>query len=236
MRRVVTWLKRILFSLVLMSLALVILYRFVAPPVTPLMVLRTVEGIVRSRPVGVNRDWVDLEHVSPALLRSVIAAEDARFFLHGGIDLQAVEQARDYNALQAGRRRRGASTITMQCARSVFLWQGRNWVRKALEVYFALWQELVWGKRRILEVYVNTIEWGPGIYGVEAAARRYFGVAASQLDARQAALLAAALPNPRRWNPAAPTPYLRGRAAIIEARAAHVGLSLLRLARSSMAR
>jgi monofunctional biosynthetic peptidoglycan transglycosylase len=115
----------------------------------------------------------------------------------------------------------------MQCARNLFLWQGRSWVRKALETYLAYLLELLWGKARILEVYLNVVEWGDGVYGAEAAARRYFGVPASRLDARQAALLAAALPDPRRSNPAAPSRYLAARAALIEVRAAAVRLERL---------
>src|SRR4029079_11246438 len=123
---------------------------------------------------------------------AVIAAEDARFFAHWGVDVKELERARAYNAEQRGGRLRGASTITMQCARSVFLWPDRTWLRKAIEVYLAVLMEQLWGKRRILEVYVNVGEWGPGIYGAEAAARRWFGVSARDVDAGRAALLAAA--------------------------------------------
>jgi monofunctional biosynthetic peptidoglycan transglycosylase len=154
----------------------------------------------------------------------VVAAEDARFFQHYGIDVDAVEQARRFNARHRGLRLHGASTITMQCARNVFLWQGRTYLRKALEIYLAALMELLWDKRRILEVYVNVAEWGDGVFGVEAAARRYFGVDAAHLTRRQAALLAAALPSPRRSNPAAPTPYLARRAQVIESRAARISL------------
>jgi len=198
----------------------VVAYRFVDPPLTLLMVIRAAE----TRSVGWARRWVPLHAVSPALLRAVVAAEDDRFFAHHGVDWTALERAREYNERWQGRRLRGAGTITMQCARTVLLWPGRSYVRKALEVYLAYLLELAWGKQRILEVYVNTVEWGDGVYGVEAAARRYFGVPAARLDAWQSALLAAVLPNPRRWSPAAPTPYLRARAAIIAARAERVRL------------
>jgi monofunctional glycosyltransferase len=208
----------------------VLAYRFLAPPVTPLMALRSLQRLVDGRGPWLARTWVGLDEVSPTLLRSVIAAEDARFFEHHGIDFDAVARARRYNARQAGRRLRGASTITMQCARNVFLWQGRTYLRKALEIYFGFLTEILWGKRRILEVYVNVVEWGDDVFGVEAAARRYFGVHAAGLSPRQAALLAAALPNPRRWNPAAPTAYLARRGAIIEGRAGHVSLRGLGLA------
>jgi monofunctional biosynthetic peptidoglycan transglycosylase len=214
----------------------VVVLRVVDPWVTPLMVIRVVEGAVHGRWVGVHRRWVGLADVSPALLRAVVAAEDARFFGHWGVDLGAVRRARDYNERHPRARRRGASTITMQCARSVFLWPGRTWVRKALEAHFAVLLELAWGKRRILEVYVNVIEWGDGVYGVEEAARRAFGVPAAALDARQAALLAAVLPNPRRWGAAAPTAYVASRAVRIQARAAAVRLPPLAARRATTRR
>jgi monofunctional biosynthetic peptidoglycan transglycosylase len=198
------------------------------PPLTPLMVLRVVEGALDGKRVGIAQQWVPLDDVSPALVRAVIAAEDARFFQHWGVDVRELENAREYNERQHGRRLRGASTITMQCARSVFLWPGRTYVRKALEVYLALLMEQLWGKRRILETYLNVVEWGPGVYGAEAAARRYFGVSASELDPARAALLAAALPAPRRFDPSAPSAHLRRRAATIGARARAVELGARR--------
>src|SRR3989442_1211126 len=179
------------------------------------------DGVMTS----VRRRRARIGAVRPALLRAVVAAEDGRFFAHHGVDWAALRRAREYNERWHGRRLRGAGTITMQCARTVFLWPGRSYVRKALEVYFAYLLELTWGKRRILEVYVNTVEWGDRVYGVEGAAQRYFGLPAARGDAWQSALLAAVLPNPRRWSPAAPTPYPRARAAIIAAPAGRVRLS-----------
>lgn len=222
------WLVRAITRLVavavVVSVVMVVVFRVVGPPLTPLMLIRVVEGFGDRRLVGITKDWVPLERVSPTLLRSVLAAEDARFFTHRGVDLDALDRARAYNARQRGGRLRGASTITMQCARNVFLWPGRHYVRKGLEVYFAFLLELLWGKPRILEVYLNVIEWGDGVYGAEAAARRYFGVSAAQLNGHQSALLAAMLPDPRRWNPAAPTRFLNQQAARIRARAISVHL------------
>jgi monofunctional biosynthetic peptidoglycan transglycosylase len=224
MRRLLGWMVRMLLVFLVGSVALVVIYRAVPPPVTSLMLIRTAEAVAARRPLAMSRAWIDLDQVSPALLRAVIAAEDARFFAHAGVDPEALWRAHDYNERHQGRGMRGGSTITMQCARNVFLWPGRTYVRKALEAYFAALLELLWGKRRILEVYVNVVEWGDGVYGVEAAARGAFGVPAARLTAEQAALLAAVLPNPRRWNPAAPTRYVLGRAANIRARAASVRL------------
>lgn len=192
--------------------ALVELYRLVPPPLTPLMVRNAWS-------FGVTKDWVGLAEMSPALVRAVIASEDARFVDHRGVDWDAVRRARAYNARHGDEPRRGGSTITMQCARNVFLWQGKSYVRKALEVAIAYLIELVWGKRRVLEVYLNVIEWGPGVYGAEAAARASFGTTAKALTPRQAALLAAVLPNPLRWSARTPTRHLAGRATVIERRA-----------------
>lgn len=207
-RRIVRILLRIAATFLIGSIALVLIYRFVDPPITPLMIIRPLEGAAGGTVVGVEKEWVDLDEIDPDLVASVIAAEDARFFTHGGVDWEAVEEARVYNEKNKGKKMRGASTITMQCARNVFLWQGRNYLRKGLEVYFTYLIELAWGKERILEVYLNAIEWGDGIYGAEAAAQANFATSARELSPRQAALMAAVLPNPRRWSPAKPTGYI----------------------------
>src|SRR5262249_8189212 len=182
-------------------------------------------GAVHWHWVGIDQHWVSLDQVSPALLRAVIASEDAHFFTHWGVDVEALRKARDWNERHARQGRiRGASTITMQCARNVFLWPGRTYVGKVLEIWFAGLMEAFWSKRRILEVYLNVIEWGPGVYGAQAAAQRYFRVPAARLDGRQAALLAAALPSPLRRNPGDPTGFLDARALRIARRAAAVRL------------
>jgi monofunctional glycosyltransferase len=189
---------------------LVLLYRFMPPPVTPLMVIRLVEG------EGLHKTWEPSERISADLFRAVIASEDAKFCDHHGFDWDALSAAAD--RYQEGRRAPGASTISMQTAKNVFLWPGRSIVRKAFEAYFTVWLELLWGKERIAEVYVNIIEWGPGLYGAEAAAQSYFAKPAAELNAREASLMAAILPNPRRWSAARPTAYILGRAQTIRAR------------------
>jgi monofunctional glycosyltransferase len=219
---VVRRIVRVAGGAVVLFLATVLLYRFVDPPITPIMV----HEAVAQR--GLTRDYVSLDAISPALLRAVIASEDARFFEHHGVDWEAIRRAREYNAKHGDEPRRGGSTITMQCARNVFLWRGKSYVRKALEAAVAYVIELAWGKRRILEVYLNVIEWGPGVFGADAAARTYFGVPAAALSPRQAALMAAVLPNPQRWSPALPTRFVLARAAAIERRAARVSLAPLR--------
>ncbi len=194
--------------------AAILIYGQVPPPATPLMVLRLLEG------EGLDRQWRSRSAIAPDLFRAVIASEDARFCEHFGFD--GVELQKAFRDWRRGRRIRGASTITMQTAKNLFLWPGRQFLRKSAEAYLTPWLEIGWGKTRILELYVNIAEWGPGIYGAEAAARTYFDKPASALTAREASLLAAVLPNPRKWSPAKPSAYVRERARIIRARMADV--------------
>lgn len=186
-------------------------YRFVPPPLTWLMVQRTFEGR------GFDRRWVPLERISPTLTRAVIAAEDARFCEHRGFDFDAMRKA--FAANQRGGKVRGGSTISQQTAKNVFLWPHRDYVRKGLEAWFTVLIEVIWGKPRIMEVYLNSIEWGPGVYGAEAAARKNFGVSAANLKPAQAARLAAILPKPLSWKAARPGPYVKRRSGAINANA-----------------
>lgn len=195
--------------LFLFSVAIVLVYRFINPPITSLMILKAFEKKKDGSIYGITKDWVPLREISPYLVQAVIASEDNRFLTHHGFDLEAIEKARENN--RKDRRVKGASTISMQTAKNVFLWPQRNFIRKGLEAYFTLWIELIWGKKRIMEVYLNVMETGPGIYGAEAASQHYFGKPAARLDRHQAALIAAVLPNPVRWNPARPTSYIRER-------------------------
>jgi monofunctional biosynthetic peptidoglycan transglycosylase len=182
-------------------------YRFVPPPLTFLMVQRTFEGH------GFERKWVPIERISPALVRAMIAAEDARFCEHHGFDVEAIEKAMKANA--QGKKLRGGSTISQQTAKNVFLWPGRDWVRKGLEAWFTVLIEVGWGKERIMEIYLNSIEWGPGVYGAEAAAQKNFHVSAARLTPVQAARLAAIVPKPLAWKAAKPGPYMKRRAGSI---------------------
>jgi monofunctional biosynthetic peptidoglycan transglycosylase len=200
---------RIARNLLLMMLAVLALPYLLAPlyraghPVSTLMAWRWLTGAPVSRP------WIDFGAISPWLPRSVVASEDAKFCSHHGVDWDALREVID--DAEDGEVARGGSTITQQVAKNLFLWQGRSFVRKALEAYFALLIELLWSKQRILETYLNIAEFGPGVFGVEAAAQRFFGVPASRLTAPQAALLAAVLPNPHRFNVARPSGYVRSR-------------------------
>lgn len=177
----------------------VVIFRFVAPPVTPLMVIRAGEYWANGKPAIRGWEWKPLSYFPPHVQQAVIAAEDARFMDHWGVDLSAVEDAIDDSDGKA--KPRGASTITMQTVKNVFLWPGRSYIRKAVEAVMAPVAGVLWGKRRTLELYLNVIEWGEGIYGLEAASQYYYGRPASQLGINQAASLAAILPAPRRLSP-----------------------------------
>jgi monofunctional biosynthetic peptidoglycan transglycosylase len=185
--------RRILLCLGLATVGLpvliVLVYRVVPPPATPLMVIRVLEG------EGWSREWVALDSLPPHVGGVVIAAEDNRFCVHWGFDIEAIRDALD--EAEGGGRLRGASTISMQTAKNLFLWPGRDWLRKGLEAYLTPFVEFLLPKRRIMEIYLNVAEWGPGIYGIEAAARHHFGKSAAQLGASEAAALAAILPAPR---------------------------------------
>jgi monofunctional biosynthetic peptidoglycan transglycosylase len=187
----------------------VVLYSFINPPVTPLMVKRAFIEKSDGTRVGIQKDWVSLKKISPNMIRAVVASEDNRFIEHWGIDVEAIQKATAWN--KRHKRKRGASTISQQVAKNVFLWPARTWVRKGLELYFTVLIETVWSKRRIMEVYLNVMETGNGIYGAEAASRKYFHKSAARLTRGEAALIAASLPNPRVRNPAAPTAYLLSR-------------------------
>jgi monofunctional biosynthetic peptidoglycan transglycosylase len=209
------WAIRIGIALLLAPTALILLYRLVPPPITPLMLVRLAEG------EGLDRAWRPLDEISRHLGAAVIAAEDNRFCEHFGFDWQ--ELAGQLDRALAGERARGASTITMQVAKNVLLWPGRDPVRKLLEAALTPQFALLWSKRRILEVYLNVAETGPGLYGAEAAARRYFAKPAAALTRREAALIAAILPNPRVWSPQQPSAAVRRRAATIERRIGQLG-------------
>ncbi|MCA8886812.1 MAG: monofunctional biosynthetic peptidoglycan transglycosylase [Hyphomonadaceae bacterium] len=194
-----------------------LVYLFVEPPSTVLMMQRAAEGqTIRHYPVPLNR-------MSPHIVRAVIAAEDANFCTHDGFDIEAIQDAIESN--RRGRSLRGGSTISQQTAKNLFLWPDRGWVRKGFETYFTALIEFMWPKRRIMEAYLNNIEWGDGNFGIEAAARARFGVSAADLTPLQAARLAAVLPSPNRWRADNPGPYVRGRSATIVARARNVRTS-----------
>ncbi|MDE1172934.1 MAG: monofunctional biosynthetic peptidoglycan transglycosylase [Parvibaculaceae bacterium] len=217
LRKAGLWAAR-LAVLVLVAPALVIaLYRVVPPPVTPLMLIRLVEGY------GLHKDWTSLDGIAPDLQRAVIASEDGKFCQHHGFDWDALDNA--VERLQSGRGRLlGGSTISMQTSKNLLLWPGRTFLRKGVEAYLTIWLEALLPKKRILELYLNVIEFGPGIYGAEAAAQRFFGIPAARLSRVQAARLAAVLPSPLEWRADAPGPYVRSRTGVIAARLGTIAL------------
>jgi monofunctional biosynthetic peptidoglycan transglycosylase len=191
------------------TLFAVIVYRFVPVMVTPLMVIRSVDQLVHGEKVLWHHEWVSQKKLSKNIQRAVIASEDQRFYDHWGFDTRQIQKAVREN--QYRDRPRGASTISQQTAKNVFLWPQSSWYRKGLEVYFTVLIEVCWSKDRILEVYLNSMETGDGIYGAQSVAKLHFGTTAAKLTKRQAALIAATLPNPRRFNSAYPSAYIRQR-------------------------
>lgn len=192
------------------SIVSVVIFRWLPVPFTPLMLIQSIEQIVDSkRELKLKKDWVSLEEISSNMQLAVVCSEDQNFLEHYGFDFDAIERAVKHN--ENHKRKRGASTISQQTAKNVFLYDGRNWVRKGFEVYFTFLIELIWNKERIMEVYLNVIEFGDGIYGAEAASWQFFNIPAKKLTRKQAALLAALLPAPRRFSAIHPSPYIRGR-------------------------
>ena len=214
------WWKRVARTMALLagvaliaSASLVLAFRFLPVPFSALMVQRRIESWFSSQPYTSRHDWVPLEEIAPCMGVAVIAAEDQNFPDHFGFDWKAIEKAMAHN--ERSRRKRGASTVSQQTAKNMFLWETRSWVRKGFEVYFTLLIELGWSKSRILEVYLNIVEFGDGVYGVEAASRTFFGKPAKKLRPSEAALLAAVLPNPHKYRVEAPSGYIRGHQAWI---------------------
>lgn len=198
-----------LAALLLGPIVPVVMLRFVPPLGSALMLQRWVEAHAAGRSFRLRYDWVPARQIAPSLRAAVVASEDQRFFEHGGFDWKAMRSA--LGEWRDGEKLRGASTISQQVAKNLFLWPGRSFLRKGLEAWLTLWIEWLWPKQRILEVYLNVAELGDGVFGAEAAARRYFGTSAARLSAHESALLAAMLPSPRRSNPANPSRFLRER-------------------------
>lgn len=194
----------------------VILLRFVPVYFTPLMFLRLAEHVSEGRELKLSHHWVSINHISPSMPIAVMASEDAKFKEHWGFDFEAIEKAAKRNKEHPEKRMKGGSTITQQTAKNVFLWPDRTWVRKGLEAYFTVLIEVFWSKERIMEVYLNSIEMGEGIYGVEAVAQENFNIPAEQLTRSQCALIAATLPNPRRFSSKNPSKYMKRRQARIQ--------------------
>ena len=209
---IVKWALAIFFSSTILA---VVAYRFIPVYVTPLMVIRSFQQAASGESIIWHHHWVSLDNISPHLPVAVMASEDQRFLLHHGFDFDAIQKAAKRNR-RGGKRKLGASTISQQTAKNVFLWPGRSWTRKGFEVYFTALIELMWSKQRIMEVYLNSIEMGPGIYGVDAVAEYHFDKKAKDLFRGECALIAATLPNPRKFSSLHPSAYMKKRQRQIE--------------------
>jgi monofunctional glycosyltransferase len=213
LRRIFKILLRIVIILLLAAVGTVVLFRWVPVPITPLMFIRCIEQKSNGESMQLKHDWVSLEKISPKLQLAVICSEDQNYLQHYGFDWKAIEKAMKTN--EDGKRLKGASTISQQTAKNVFLWPGRSYVRKGFEAFFTLLIELLWSKQRIMEVYLNSIEMGYGVYGAESAARFWFKKSAAKLTKDEACALAAILPNPRKYSANPPGPYVAKRKAWI---------------------
>jgi monofunctional biosynthetic peptidoglycan transglycosylase len=213
---------RSILAVVAISVALVLCLRWISPPTSAFMMERYFEGLFQGEHrISIRYRWVDWGSISPHMALAVVAAEDQKFFHHWGFDFESISEAVENNKKRG--RLRGASTITQQVARNLFLWPGRSYLRKGLEGYFTILLELLWSKKRILEVYLNIAEFGDGIYGVYAAAQSLLGKSPSELTRGDAALLAAVLPSPRRLKVRNPSPYVRERGRWIEEQMEQLG-------------
>ncbi len=210
------WIKRIVLGFIILSVASVLLFKWVPVPYTFYMYQRCVQQKLDGETVKLYRDWVSLDEISPYIQLAVVCAEDQNYLKHNGFDYGAIRKALKFNEKmeQKGKsKRRGASTISQQTAKNVFLWHGRSWIRKGFEVYFTFLIETLWSKERIMEVYLNVIEFGNGVYGVEAASHDYLNKSAKKLTAKNAALMAVVLPNPRKFSIQNPSAYTKKRQA-----------------------
>ena len=207
-KKILKWVVVVFFGSTILS---VVALRFIPVYFTPLMFIRLGEQIAKGEEMKMRHSWVPLEDIAPSLPLAVMASEDARFLEHHGFDFNAIEKAAKRNMRNKNKRKLGASTISQQTAKNVFLWPGRTWVRKGFEVYFTALIEMMWSKERIMEVYLNSIEMGDGIYGAEAVAQRHFHCSAKDLSKSECAMIAVSLPNPRKFDSAHPSSYMRKR-------------------------
>lgn len=208
-KKIRNFIKKALLWFLGLSILSVILFKWVPVPMTPLMVIRVVESKFDDTETVFSHDWEPLENISPNLQKAVIASEDGNFLKHSGFDFDAMQKA--FKSNQKGKKIKGGSTISQQTAKNVFLWQGRSYLRKGLEAYFTVLIELIWGKERIMEVYLNSIEMGNGVYGAQEAARHWYSTTAKDLTPQQATGIAAILPNPRKFKASNSSAYINRR-------------------------
>lgn len=214
MYKLIRFIRSFIILFFVTSIVWVILARFIPVYLTPLMIIRSVEAVAAGEMPSNEKDWVSIDEISPNMINAVIASEDNLFMTHYGFSFNDIGKAIKHN--KKGKRIRGGSTISQQTAKNVFLWPDRSYLRKGLEAYFTVLIELAWSKERIMEVYLNVIETGDGVYGVEAASQKFFNKSASKLTKSQAALIAASLPNPRKFKIGNPSGYMLRRQAKIK--------------------
>lgn len=214
MKKILRFIWKTILYFFIVSIGLTIFYKWVPVPATPLMFIRLYEQKQKGESLKWKRDWVPIEEMSVHIQKAVIASEDGKFTSHNGFDIQAIEKAYENN--KKGKRIKGGSTISQQTAKNVFLWPKRSYVRKGLEVYFTLLIETIWGKERIMEVYLNTIEMGNGIYGIEAASQHWYNKSAKDLTSHEAAAIAAILPNPLKYKAKNGSNYIQKRTNAIQ--------------------
>ena len=209
LKKILQFAKKVALWFFGISIFLVIVFKWVPVPFTPLMITRAIENKMDGKEMVCSHDWVPLSEISVNMQKAVIASEDGTFLSHNGFDFKAMQKAFKNN--NRGRKLKGGSTISQQTAENIFLWQGRSYIRKGLEAYFTLLIEVIWGKERIMEVYLNSIEMGEGVYGAEAAAQHWYGTSAANLTKNQAAGIAAILPNPRKYKATNSSSYIENR-------------------------
>jgi monofunctional biosynthetic peptidoglycan transglycosylase len=220
-RKILRWIWKAMLWFFGLSILSVIIFKWLPIPFTPLMVTRIIEFKLEGKDAIYSHKWVPLEDISPNLQKAVIASEDGNFLKHNGFDFEAIQKAFKNNS--KGGRIKGGSTISQQTAKNIFLWQGRSYIRKGLEAYFTVLIELIWGKERIMEVYLNSIEMGNGVYGAQEAARHWYSKTATNLTPREAAGIAAILPNPRKFKASNSSSYINRRKVKIMRVMRHVG-------------
>jgi monofunctional biosynthetic peptidoglycan transglycosylase len=213
LKKITDRVTKVFLYFLLVSVIWVLALKFINPPITLLMILRNIERKTDGKPFKTAKKWVKFDEINDSMKRAAVSAEDQLFLKHLGFDINAIEKAFKNNA--KGKKVKGGSTISQQTAKNVFLWPGRSYIRKAFEAYFTLLIEIFWSKERILEVYLNVIEMGDGIYGAEAASQAYYGKSCRNLTRSESALIAACFPNPLKWTPKKATPYIRHRQYLI---------------------
>ena len=222
LKKIQRWLQGLVIFFFVSTIAAVVAYRWLPVPVTPLMIIRCAQQVGRGEQIRLRHHWVTLDEMSKYMPVAAMASEDQRFLEHHGFDFDAINEA--VKERQAGKRIRGGSTISQQTAKNVFLWPKQSWLRKGLEVYFTALIEIFWSKTRIMEVYLNSIEMGDGIYGAEAVAQLHFGCTAAELTRANCALIAATLPNPLRYSSKEPSAYMLRRQTWIMRQMKHIDL------------